>query len=872
MCALYTEDTIRVQTETGECKIDLCFGDITSLKKEEAVDVCLVSAFPGDYAATPTSLIGAFQKNLGLSVRELSRDKEEDLRRLYCCWWSRPLPQRYPFRRILCFESTRYLYAHPVELVGDVFRCLVPILRNQDGQVITPLLATGDQGYSETVMLKGMIDAAVNWMKAGLPLRLLKIVVFTRSVKEGKMDSANKKHFKGILSLFTALKEQYESKEIEEKVTIEFDVYISYSEKDLGVVDTIQGLLMKEKKDIKIFSEQQDLDTTCVWQENMYKVMVKCAKIITVLSPAYLTSATCTEQYNIALCVNRKTNRDRLAPFYVEQIELLPSYMGLVQYVNCSPHDKLKLATACHQVIVALTLEVTMVTQKGQSIKKRSDLNYDVFISYSHKNSQQATAVLNKLTNLNPDLKIFFDKEELKTGMEKTMDKNLYYHGKCCLEKTGSHIDALIIFLQSDLQLIVLCLEHIEDIAEEFTSVKMVDGFRNDFHSVVDVTYKSNNQLEIFQKSKDEMYADCNIAHLTEEYRLVKYRSKYGNKDTFTEIAAAETDLGNKSYDIILSYAPSDAMYAKFFRAVIRRRAPSLKLIDAVSTDHRQMAVLDSASVIVPLISPAYVESNQVVELQIALSRHRLAHDESTLFPILLNYLPQKPTYFHLLPYEVSCVDEHWREQVRNDHFVIPDVGVTLGKAESSLLPAVSKVAACALMKAVDILLLRLNRQQPTMSGTQNVVLCNVVKLRHEILATQNAEFVARAEKFLLDSVKETETMETKDKTGESSSRLDIVDRSVTVEESGTDKQTSPPSERKAKSGEESNEDNWAMMDIIAHQGASTTVATASLDIVTSKNETSDESNVSEHPTAQNSLSATPQEVVQRRSVACHLL
>nr|XP_006820675.1 PREDICTED: uncharacterized protein LOC100375438 [Saccoglossus kowalevskii] len=822
MCALYTEDTIRVQTETGECKIDLCFGDITSLKKEEAVDVCLVSAFPGDYAATPTSLIGAFQKNLGLSVRELSRDKEEDLRRLYCCWWSRPLPQRYPFRRILCFESTRlsYLYAHPVELVGDVFRCLVPILRNQDGQVITPLLATGDQGYSETVMLKGMIDAAVNWMKAGLPLRLLKIVVFTRSVKEGKMDSANKKHFKGILSLFTALKEQYESKEIEEKNdTIEFDVYISYSEKDLGVVDTIQGLLMKEKKDIKIFSEQQDLDTTCVWQENMYKVMVKCAKIITVLSPAYLTSATCTEQYNIALCVNRKTNRDRLAPFYVEQIELLPSYMGLVQYVNCSPHDKLKLATACHQVIVALTLEVTMVTQKGQSIKKRSDLNYDVFISYSHKNSQQATAVLNKLTNLNPDLKIFFDKEELKT-------------------------------------------EHIEDIAEEFTSVKMVDGFRNDFHSVVDVTCTDI----------DEMYADCNIAHLTEEYRLVKYRSKYGNKDTFTEIAAAETDLGNKSYDIILSYAPSDAMYAKFFRAVIRRRAPSLKLIDAVSTDHRQMAVLDSASVIVPLISPAYVESNQVVELQIALSRHRLAHDESTLFPILLNYLPQKPTYFHLLPYEVSCVDEHWREQVRNDHFVIPDVGVTLGKAESSLLPAVSKVAACALMKAVDILLLRLNRQQPTMSGTQNVVLCNVVKLRHEILATQNAEFVARAEKFLLDSVKETETMETKDKTGESSSRLDIVDRSVTVEESGTDKQTSPPSERKAKSGEESNEDNWAMMDIIAHQGASTTVATASLDIVTSKNETSDESNVSEHPTAQNSLSATPQEVVQRRSVACHLL
>ena len=35
---------------------------------------------PGDYSPTPSSLIGALAINLGISVRNLSKDKEEDLR------------------------------------------------------------------------------------------------------------------------------------------------------------------------------------------------------------------------------------------------------------------------------------------------------------------------------------------------------------------------------------------------------------------------------------------------------------------------------------------------------------------------------------------------------------------------------------------------------------------------------------------------------------------------------------------------------------------------------------------------------------------------------------------------------------------------
>ena len=103
----------------------------------------------GDYSPTPSSLIGALAINLGISVRKLSKEKEEDLRRQYYCWWSKPLPEHLSFRRILCFEGGFGSRGQtPPQVVGAVFRCLVPILSGNDikeGSVIMPLLASGDQ-------------------------------------------------------------------------------------------------------------------------------------------------------------------------------------------------------------------------------------------------------------------------------------------------------------------------------------------------------------------------------------------------------------------------------------------------------------------------------------------------------------------------------------------------------------------------------------------------------------------------------------------------------------------------------------------------------------------------------------------------------
>lgn len=68
-------------------------------------DTYIFIIFSGDYSPTPSSLIGQLLIKLGVSVSQLAKDKEEDLRNLYSCWWSKPLPDHLSFRKILCFEG-----------------------------------------------------------------------------------------------------------------------------------------------------------------------------------------------------------------------------------------------------------------------------------------------------------------------------------------------------------------------------------------------------------------------------------------------------------------------------------------------------------------------------------------------------------------------------------------------------------------------------------------------------------------------------------------------------------------------------------------------------------------------------------------------
>ncbi|XP_033108418.1 uncharacterized protein LOC117109994 [Anneissia japonica] len=539
MVGLIVADVIPVVTQLGTCDIELCFGDIAKLPVEEKVDVVVVSAFRGNYRATPTSLIGALKRSLDLGVGKLSLNKEEDLREIHHCWWTPVLPKHLPFKRLMCFEAKHVGFSRPQELVGDVFRCLIPILNNQDGSVITPLLNTGDQGYSKKKMMNGMVEAAVNWMKAGLPLRKLKIVLYAANVDDKQ---ALLEKNKGICELFKELKETHGMKELVQKnIPIEYDAYISFSKEDEMLAATIKQNLELAKPDIRIFENQQEINKEEVWQGDMYEVMIRCARVITVLTPQYLRSVSCMEQYNMALCCNRTAERDILAPFYVEPIEVMPTYMGLVQYVDCLVKDTDKIYAACKQLSSTLDVKV-----HAEVAYERPKLEYDVFISYCHRNSNKAAEVMETVKALDPNLKVFFDTEELKTGA--TWQQMLYHaiDGTKCFVAvvTKDYLKSPVCQEEFNLSLskhcqqndnlilVPLLVDDLEDVPLEFKQIQLVNATGEFFTSAIQSTStailkhlkgKQTKMQSIFTKPK----TSPNILETQERLRRARLTDRY---------------------------------------------------------------------------------------------------------------------------------------------------------------------------------------------------------------------------------------------------------------------------------------------------------------------------------------------------------
>ena len=172
---------IVIQRSQGSSSLQLLQGDLSNIPVEHATDILVMSAFPGNYMALKGSLIYALNEK-GLSVEALSRNKESDLRKQLSCWLSKPLSasdqQKFNFRRILCFEPGDKI-SEPEEVVGDIFRCINAFAFDEDNNVLAmPIIATGYQKMDIQKMLPALLAASCFWLKNGLPVKCIKLVVY----------------------------------------------------------------------------------------------------------------------------------------------------------------------------------------------------------------------------------------------------------------------------------------------------------------------------------------------------------------------------------------------------------------------------------------------------------------------------------------------------------------------------------------------------------------------------------------------------------------------------------------------------------------------------------------------------------------------
>ncbi len=325
-------------------RIELYEGDLTALSASEAFDLLVVSAFPNDYTPTARSLIGALHWK-GLSVRSLASDKEVDLRASFSCWLSKEFAPPDPglrFRRILCFEPR--FRGKPPEVVGDIFRALTPILAEKPDirTVALPVVATGNQGYSVTAMFTPLFEAALHWLESGLPLDCLKIVTYSDA-------EANE-----ALQAFSRQKAHYlESAPRAAAPGIEYDIFISYSRANAQESEALEQALRQTRPGIKIFVDRKDINIGSAWQPEIFETLDRCRKVVALLSPDYLASKVCKEEFNIAWIRGREADTDVIFPAYL-YTAALPTYMKYRSYFDCREGDTGKIAEASKKLAAVL--------------------------------------------------------------------------------------------------------------------------------------------------------------------------------------------------------------------------------------------------------------------------------------------------------------------------------------------------------------------------------------------------------------------------------------------------------------------------------------------------------------------------------------
>lgn len=87
-------------------------------------------------------------------------------------------------------------------------------------------LKSVSKGFRETDLMQSMVEAAVNWMKAGLPLKQLKIVQYAVFTEEGEVAQSQRRDYEGIRKLFGELKERYDMQYLMPKVKTDVLQYL----------------------------------------------------------------------------------------------------------------------------------------------------------------------------------------------------------------------------------------------------------------------------------------------------------------------------------------------------------------------------------------------------------------------------------------------------------------------------------------------------------------------------------------------------------------------------------------------------------------------------------------------------------------------
>lgn len=286
---------------------------------DDRVDVLAISAFPGDYTPTDTSVIGGLARE-GVSVAALARRKAADLRPSFGCWLSEPVEGQDGFARILCFEPlTRGV---PTDVMDDFFRGVAALSGASFAvrSIAMSIFASGDQHYPPEEVLQILLRAAQRWMSAAFPLRTLRIV-------------SNQRDFGGLREVFRRFDAALATRRPAR--TVDVDIFLAAAEDDEPLADVVCHVMSVVSPGISTFRAfAADTVASVVAKDARRDALDASRRVMALITPNFLRSRSCLDALAWAMFREGVSSAPLLFPIYMRQADLKGT-LEVLRMVDC---------------------------------------------------------------------------------------------------------------------------------------------------------------------------------------------------------------------------------------------------------------------------------------------------------------------------------------------------------------------------------------------------------------------------------------------------------------------------------------------------------------------------------------------------------
>jgi hypothetical protein len=129
-----------------------------------------------------------------------------------------------------------------------------------------------------------------------------------------------------------------------------YDFFLSYAHDDSSEADWLHSELLRMDPNLRVFIDKGGLKPGSAWQQEIYEAIDDSKRVLTLLSPSYLSSKVCIEEFNITICRHREATDSVLFPMLLYSVQL-PTYMKLLQHIDCREFNQQKLSEAGRKLL-----------------------------------------------------------------------------------------------------------------------------------------------------------------------------------------------------------------------------------------------------------------------------------------------------------------------------------------------------------------------------------------------------------------------------------------------------------------------------------------------------------------------------------------